>query len=89
MSLDLKEAYNGKYIELDFSQNLSLRPKNEVMSVHFSGKQFTLHCAIVDLVKCRYHYYISDDNKRDPFFVDFVIRDLINYYDIENEDLWI
>ena len=39
----MKEAYDGMYIELDFSQNLALRPKDEVQSAHFSGKQFTLH----------------------------------------------
>ena len=30
------------FVMLDFSQNLSLRPKDEVQSVHFSGRQFTL-----------------------------------------------
>ena len=44
----LKESYSGKFIELDFSQNLSFRPKDEVQSTHFSGKQFTLHCAIAE-----------------------------------------
>lgn len=34
----LKEFYDGKYTELDFSQNLSSRPKDEVQSAHFSGK---------------------------------------------------
>ena len=34
----LKEVYDGKYIELDFSQNLALRPKDEVQSAYFSGK---------------------------------------------------
>ena len=44
----MKEAYNGKYTELNFSQNLALRPKGEVQSAHFSEKQVTLHCLIVD-----------------------------------------
>ena len=39
----MKEAYDGMYIELDLSQNLALRPKDEVECAHFSGKQFTLH----------------------------------------------
>ena len=42
----MKEMYTGKFVKLDFSQNLSLRPKNKVQSAHFSGRQFTLHCAI-------------------------------------------
>ena len=85
----LKESYSGKFIELDFSQNLSLRPKDEVQSAHFSGKQFTLHCAIVEPVQYRYHYHISDDTKHDPFFVDYVVRDIIAKYNIKDEDFWI
>lgn len=38
----MKASYTGKFIELDFSQNLSLRPIDKVQSAHFSGKQFTL-----------------------------------------------
>ena len=34
----LKNGFNGKYIELDFSENLALRPKNEVKPAHFPGK---------------------------------------------------
>ena len=76
-------------IELDFSQNLSLRPKDEVQSAHFSERQFTLHCAIVEPADYRYHYHISNDTKHDPIFVDQVIRDVITKYNIRNEDLWI
>ena len=85
----LKETYEGKFIELDFSQNLSLRPKDEVQSAHFSGKQFTLHCSIVEQTENRYHYHLSDDTKHDPFFVDVVLREIISKYRIQNEDLWI
>ena len=35
---EMKSTYDGKYIELDFSQILALLPKDEVQSVHFSGK---------------------------------------------------
>ena len=51
----LKEVYDGKYIELGFSQNLVLRPKDEVQSAHFSGKQFTLHYTIVERAKFGNH----------------------------------
>ena len=57
----LKEVYNGKYVELDFSQNVALQPKDEVQSGHFSGTQFTLYCAIIERAKFRYHYHICDD----------------------------
>ena len=61
----MKDGYQGKYIELDFSQNLALRTKHEVQSAHFSGKQFTLHCAIAEPFDTRYHYYLSDDTIHD------------------------
>ena len=85
----MKDAYTGKFIELDFSQNLALRPKFEVQSAHFSGKQHTLHCAIAEPFEIKYHYHLSDDTKHDSVFVDHVLRDLIVKYNISNEDLWI
>ena len=86
---EMKSAYDGKYIELDLSQNLSLRPKGEVQSAHFSGKQFTLHCTIVDPVDHQYHFHLSDGTNHDGVFLDHVIGDIINKYHIENEELWI
>ena len=85
----LKDVDDGSYIELDFSKNLTLRPKDEVQSANFSVKQFTLHCAIVERAEFRYHYQISDDTKHDLVFVNYVIRDIIERYRIKNEDLWI
>ena len=79
---------SDKYIELDVSQNLALWPKDKVQSACLSGKQFTLHFAIVDLVKSRYHFHLSDDTNHDEIFVDHVIRD-IDTYDIKNENMWI
>ena len=43
----IKETFNGRYIELDFSENLAMKPKIEPQDAHISGKQFTLHCTIV------------------------------------------
>ena len=60
-----------------------------MQSAHFSGKQFTLHCSIVDSVHTRYHFHLSDDATHDPVFVDHVLRDIIIKYDIRNQDLWI
>ena len=85
----MKDAYNGKFIELDFSQNLALRPKCEVQAAHFSNKQYTLHCAIAKPFDKKYHYHLSDDTKHDCIFVDHVLRDLIAHYNIKDEDLWV
>ena len=82
----MKDSYGGKYIELDFSHNLALRPKHEVQSAHFSGKQFSLHCAIAEPFDRRYHFH---DTKHDSIFVDQVLRYLLTGYGISNEDLLI
>ena len=82
-----KVPYSEKYIELDFSQNLHIRPKLEVQSARFSNKQHTLHCAIAKPFDKQYHYHLSDDNKHDGIFVDHVLRDLIIHYNVSNEDL--
>ena len=80
----MKLNYDGKYIELDFSQNLALRPKDEVQSADFSGKQFILQCSIVNPVNNRYNFHLSDDTSHDGVFVDHVMRDIIAKYDIQN-----
>ena len=85
----VKLAYDGKYMELDFSQNLALQPKDGVQSAHSSQKHFTLNYAIVDPVKYRYHLHLSDNTNHDGIFVDHVIRDIIDIYDIKKEDLGI
>ena len=85
----LKEGFSGKYIELDFSENLALRPKHEAQSAHFSGKQHTLYCAIFRPGDTIFHYHLSDDTKHDFVFVDEFLRDLIRQYDIKNEDVMI
>ena len=44
----IREAFTGKYTELDFSENLALKSQFEVQDAHFSGKQYSLHYAIVE-----------------------------------------
>ena len=85
----MKETYNGKYIELNFSQNSALRPKDEVPSAQFSGKHFILHCSTVDPTGSGYHFDLSDHIIHDPVFVDHALCNIINKYNIRNQDLWI
>ena len=44
----IREPFNGKYIEMVFSENIAMKPKFEVQEAHFSGKQYSLHCSIVE-----------------------------------------
>ena len=43
-----RESFNGKYIEMDFSENIAMKPKFEVQDAYFLGKQYSLHRSIVE-----------------------------------------
>ena len=43
----IKERHTGKYIEVDFSENIALKEKNEVQEAHFLGKQYAMHYTIM------------------------------------------
>ena len=81
----IRDALNGKYIELDFSENLAMKPKCEVQSVHFSGKQFCLHCTIVQPGDIKYEYHLSDDTRHDYVLVKEVLQDIFLEREIKNE----
>ena len=62
-----------------------MKPKMEAQNTHFSGKQFTLHCALVLPGQPKYVYHLSDDTTHDSFFVHQVLTDVITKWGIENE----
>ena len=72
----VKESFQGTYIELDFSENIAIKPKFEVQEAHFSGKQYTLHCSIVEPGMSEYVYHLCDDTKHDPVFVNEVLEEI-------------
>ena len=72
----IKQSFKGNFIELDFSENISEKPKREVKSAHFSGMQYSLHCSIVESGNEKYVYHISDDTTHDPSFVESVLEDI-------------
>ena len=81
----VKESFQGTYIELDFSENIAIKPKFEVQEAHFSGKQYTLHCSIVEPGMNKYIYHLCDDTKYDPVFVNEVLEDIFTKRNIKNE----
>ena len=83
----IRESFPGKYIELDFSENLALKPKHEVQDVHFSGKQYLLHCWIVEPGENKYVYHLSNDTKHDPVFVNKVLEDIFKGWNIKDETI--
>ena len=81
----IKETFNSCYIELDFSQNLAMKPKFQPQDAHFSGKQFTFHCAIVEPEGPKYVCHLSDDTTHDSYFVHHVLTDIITTRNINNQ----
>ena len=81
----VKESFQGTHIELDFSENITIKPKFEVQDAHFSGKQYTLHCSIVEPGMNKYVYHLCDDTKHDPVFVNEVLEDTLTKRNIKNE----
>ena len=37
----IRESFNGKYIEMDFSENIAMKTKFDIQDAHFSGKQYS------------------------------------------------
>ena len=81
----IRERHEGKYIELDFSENIALKTKSEVQEAHFSGKQYALHCSIVEPGENKFVYHLSDDTTHDPCFVHEVLEDIFDRWSIRNE----
>ena len=81
----IKQSFKGTYIELDFSENLAMKPKFEVQDAHFSGKQYTLHCAIVGPGNPKYVYHLCDDTTHDPTLVHLVLEDIFDKRSIKDE----
>lgn len=85
---DLLESFNGIYLHGDFSENIKLTEKKQAQSAHFSGKQSSLHCVVMDPPSPhKYIYHFSDDTNHDGAFVDLVLRDIINYHGFNTKSI--
>ena len=63
-----------------------MKPKFEVQDAHFSGKQYYLHCSIVEPGTQKYFYHLSDDTTHNPEFAHEVLFDKLS---IKNETIMI
>ena len=68
---------------LDYSMNISLTPKLEVQSSHYSGKQHTLHDTLIHYPGTedtyKYIYHLSDDTNHDSVMSCTIISDIIKH----------
>ena len=69
---------------MDFSENIAIKTKSEVQEAHFSGKQYALHCNIVQPNEVKFVYHLSDDTTHDPSFVQQVLENI--FYRLEFRD---
>ena len=81
----IRERHEGRYIEINFSENIALKTKSEVQEAHFSGKQYALHCSIVEPGESKFVYHLNDDTTHDPCFVHQVLEDIFDRWGIGNE----
>ena len=61
----IRERYKGRYIKMGFSENIAIKSKSEVQEAHFSGKQYTLHCTIVQPGEVKFVYHLNDETTHD------------------------
>ena len=66
-----------------------MKLKFEVQEAHFSGKQCTLHCGIVESGETKCVYHLCYDTTHDATFVHFVLEDVFESRNIKNENVLI
>ena len=66
-----------------------MKPKFEVQDAHFLGKQYSLHCSIVEPGTHKYFDHLSDNTTHDLEFAHKVLVDLFDKLSIKNETMMI
>lgn len=74
-----KESFDAVcYLDIDFSENLTIPVKYEPQSLHWSHEQVTIHSGIVKTSQSKeYHPYISNDRKHDQQFVHICLQKML------------
>ena len=68
----------GAYIDLNFSENLSVPVKYEPQDLHWSHEQITVHSGILKLKREKsYHPYLSTNRKHDQHFLQLCILEIL------------
>ena len=84
------------FVDIKFSENLSVPVKFKPQSLHWSLKQVIVHSGITKACSEKtYHVHLSDDKKHDQFFVHLELTNMINNanaldhsYIITESDIW-
>ena len=71
------------YIDIDFSENLTIGIKWEPQSCHWCKVQVTIHSGLVIINGVKvYHPYVSNDRVHDQAFVKLVLKEIFSTLDI-------
>ena len=81
-------SYNCAYIDVDFSENLTIGLQKEPQSLHWLRKQVTVHSAIVKANdKKMYHPFVSDTQTHDQVFVRAALEEMLSVTDISQHEM--
>ena len=74
------------YLDVDFSENLSVPVKYEPMSLYWGHEQVTVHLGILKVNGEKfYHPYLSDDRKHDQVLVRKVIQEMLDHEEFSED----
>ena len=74
--------FDCAYIDVDFSENLSVPVKYEPQSLHWAHDQVTVHSGILKVQGYKsYHPYFSDSKLHDQVFVNEVLLEMLQNVD--------
>ena len=73
------ESLNAVYIDVDFSENLTVPVKYEPQSLHWAHEQVTVHSGLLKVNGSKsYHPYFSDTKVHDHVFVKLAIDEIVS-----------
>ena len=74
-----RESFDALFVDIDFSENLSVLVKFEPQSLHWSHEQVTVHSGITKACcEKNYHVHLSHDKKHEQFVLHLALTDMIN-----------
>ena len=76
------ELFDYAWIDVDFSENLSVPVKYKPQSLHWAQEQLSVHSGILKTKGNKsYHSYLSNGKVHDQVFVNEVLKEILNSAD--------
>ena len=74
-----RESFDALFVDINFSENLSVLVKFEPQSLHWSHEQVTVHSGITKACcEKNYHVHLSHDKKQEQFVLHLALTNMIN-----------